>query len=106
MSEITIKAIGDADVVSASNGSLNVNIPIKITRRGRRKVVPPPEGSTMPPGFLNQRTNTHSEGKGRGGRYLRGGGTEQGGDEGCLGQDGLQGRNGNDYDGNVHDVYI
>ena len=48
MSEITIKAIGDADLVSASNGSLNVTIPIKITRRGRRKVVTLPDGSAMP----------------------------------------------------------
>lgn len=39
MNEITIKATGEADVVSASNGSLNVTIPIRITRRGRRKAV-------------------------------------------------------------------
>ena len=39
MNEITIKATGDADVVSASNGSMNVTIPIRIIRRGRRKAV-------------------------------------------------------------------
>ena len=37
MNEITIKATGEADMVSASNGSMNVTIPIKIIRRGRRK---------------------------------------------------------------------
>jgi hypothetical protein len=31
MNDITIQAIGSADVVSASNGSLNVTIPIKMT---------------------------------------------------------------------------
>ncbi len=49
MNEITIKATGDADVVSASNGSLNVTIPIRITRRGRRKAVTLPDGMTLQP---------------------------------------------------------
>jgi hypothetical protein len=49
MNEITIKATGEADVVSASNGSLNVTIPIKITRRGRRKAVTLPDGTALQP---------------------------------------------------------
>ena len=49
MNEITIKAIGEADIVSASNGSLNVTIPIKITRRGRRKAVTLPDGTALQP---------------------------------------------------------
>ena len=49
MNEITIKATGDADVVSASNGSLNVTIPIRITRRGRRKAVTLPDGTALQP---------------------------------------------------------
>ncbi len=49
MNEIKIKAIGEADIVSASNGSLNVTIPIKITRRGRRKAVTLPDGTALQP---------------------------------------------------------
>lgn len=49
MNEIKIKATGDADVVNASNGSLNVTIPIKITRRGRRKAVTLPDGTALQP---------------------------------------------------------
>ncbi|MBH9659564.1 LacI family transcriptional regulator [Burkholderia multivorans] len=47
MNEITIKATGDADMVIASNGSFTVTIPIKITRRGRRKAVTLPDGTAM-----------------------------------------------------------
>lgn len=49
MNEITIKATGDVDVVSASNGSMNVTIPIKIIRRGWRKAVTLPDGTAMQP---------------------------------------------------------
>ncbi|MFM6991414.1 MAG: LacI family transcriptional regulator [Rhodoferax sp.] len=49
MNEITIKATGEADVVSASNGSMNVTIPIKIIRRGRRKAVSLPDGTSVQP---------------------------------------------------------
>jgi hypothetical protein len=45
VNEIKINATGDADVISASNGSLSVNVPIKITHlackgvaHGRRHV--------------------------------------------------------------------
>ena len=49
MNEITIKATGKADVLSASNGSMNVTIPIKIIRRGRRKAVTLPDGTSVQP---------------------------------------------------------
>ena len=49
MNDITIQAIGSADVVSASNGSLNVTIPIKMTHRGRRKIVTLPDGTDLKP---------------------------------------------------------
>ena len=49
MNEITIKATGKADVVSASNGSMNVTIPIKIIRPGRRKAVTLPDGTSVQP---------------------------------------------------------
>ncbi len=49
MNEITIKATGESDVVSASNGSMNVTIPIRIIRRGRRKAVTLPDGTAVQP---------------------------------------------------------
>ena len=71
MSEISIKAIGDADVVSASNGGMNVNIPIKITRRGRRKVVTLPDGSAMPPRSWNSEPTPIQQALARGHRWLQ-----------------------------------
>jgi hypothetical protein len=49
VNEIKIKAAGEADVVVASDGSLNVTFPIKITRRGRRKAMMLPDGTTFQP---------------------------------------------------------
>jgi len=49
MNEIKINATGSADLVTASNGSFNVTIPIKITRRGRRKAVTLPDGTALQP---------------------------------------------------------
>lgn len=49
MNEIKIKAAGEADVVVASDGSLNVTFPIKITRRGRRNAVMLPDGTDFQP---------------------------------------------------------
>jgi hypothetical protein len=49
MNEIKINATGNADLVTASNGSFNVTIPIKITRRGRRKAVTLPDGTALQP---------------------------------------------------------
>jgi len=71
MSEISIKAIGDADVVSASNGGMNVTIPIKITRRGRRKVVTLPDGSAMPPRSWNSEPTPIQQALARGHRWLQ-----------------------------------
>lgn len=49
MNETKIKAIGEADVAIASDGSLHVTVPIKITRRGRSKAVMLPNGETFQP---------------------------------------------------------
>jgi hypothetical protein len=49
VNEIKIKVAGEADVVVASDGSLNVTFPIKITRRGRRKAVMMPDGTDFHP---------------------------------------------------------
>lgn len=49
MNETKIKAIGEADVAVASDGSLHVTVPIKITRRGRSKAVMLPDGTNFQP---------------------------------------------------------
>ena len=49
MNEILIQPTGSSEVVEASNGSVNVITPIKITRRGRRTAVALPDGTTLQP---------------------------------------------------------
>lgn len=49
MNETKIKAIGESDVAIASDGSLHVTVPIKITRRGRTKAVLLPDGAAFQP---------------------------------------------------------
>lgn len=49
MTGVNIKPIGDADIATSSNGSYHVTIPIKITRRGRRKAVTLPDGTAFKP---------------------------------------------------------
>ncbi len=49
MNETKIKAIGESDVAVASDGSLHVTVPIKITRRGRIKAVLLPDGTAFQP---------------------------------------------------------
>lgn len=49
MNEILIQPTGSSEVVEASNGSVNVITPIKITRRGRRTAVALQDGTTLQP---------------------------------------------------------
>ncbi len=49
MNETKIKTSGEADVAVASDGSLHVTVPIKITRRGRTKAVLLPDGAAFQP---------------------------------------------------------
>ncbi len=49
MNETKIKAIGESDIAVASDGSLHVTVPIKITRRGRSKAVMLPDGTAFQP---------------------------------------------------------
>ena len=44
MSEILIDRTGQPEVIAASDGSLTVTVPIRIKRRGLRKVVTLPDG--------------------------------------------------------------
>ena len=49
MNEILIDKTGQAKVITASDGSLTVTVPIRIRRRGSRKAVTLPDGETMQP---------------------------------------------------------
>jgi hypothetical protein len=48
VSEILIDRNGQPEVVAASDGSLTVTVPIRIKRRGLRKVVTLPDGGAEP----------------------------------------------------------
>jgi hypothetical protein len=47
MTEILINRTGQPDVIAASDGSLTVTVPIRIKRRGLRKVVTLPDGGSL-----------------------------------------------------------
>ena len=49
MSEILIDRTGQPEVIAASDGSLTVTVPIRIKRRGLRKVVTLPDGDSVQP---------------------------------------------------------
>jgi hypothetical protein len=48
MTEILIDRTGQPDVITASDGSLTVTVPIRIKRRGLRKAVILPDGGVEP----------------------------------------------------------
>lgn len=49
MNEILIDKTGQAEVITASDGSLTVTLPIQIRRRGSRKAVTLPDGGVVQP---------------------------------------------------------
>jgi hypothetical protein len=49
VNEILIDRNGQPEVIAASDGSLTVAVPIRIKRRGLRKVVTVPDGGAMSP---------------------------------------------------------
>ncbi|CAI8796592.1 conserved protein of unknown function [Methylococcus capsulatus] len=49
MNEILIDKTGQPDVITASDGSLTVTVPIRIKRRGSRKAVTLPDGGAVQP---------------------------------------------------------
>jgi hypothetical protein len=49
MTEILIDQTGQPEVITASDGSLTVTVPIRIKRRGLRKVVTLPDGDRVQP---------------------------------------------------------
>lgn len=70
MNETKIKAIGEADVAVASDGSLHVTVPIKITRRGRSKAVMLPDGKAFQPRAWNAEPTQMQLALARGHRWL------------------------------------
>ena len=70
MNEVKIKPTGGAALVPASDGSFNLTIPIKITRRGRRKAVTLPDGLTMQPLSFNRDPTPIQLALARGHRWL------------------------------------
>lgn len=49
MNEILIDKTGQPEVITASDGSLTIAVPIRIKRRGSRKAVTLPDGSAVQP---------------------------------------------------------
>ena len=49
MNEILIDKTGQPEVITASDGSLTIAVPIRIKRRGSRKAVALPDGSAVQP---------------------------------------------------------
>jgi hypothetical protein len=49
MSEILIDRTGQPEVIAASDGSFTVTVPIRIKRRGLRKIVTLPDGGSVQP---------------------------------------------------------
>ncbi len=70
MNETKIKAMGEADVAVASDGSLHVTVPIKITRRGRSKAVMLPDGKAFQPRAWNAEPTQMQLALARGHRWL------------------------------------
>ena len=55
MNEILIDKTGQAEVITASDGSLTVTVPIRIKRRGSRKAVMLPDGGAVQPRWRERR---------------------------------------------------
>jgi hypothetical protein len=71
VNETKIKAIGESDVAVASDGSLHVTVPIKITRRGRSKAVLLPDGTAFQPRVWDAEPTQMQLALARGHRWLR-----------------------------------
>ena len=58
MSEILIDRTGQPEVIAASDGSFTVTVPIRIKRRGLRKIVTLPDGGSVPATSLGHHADT------------------------------------------------
>ena len=70
MSDIRIDQNGAADLISASNGSLTVSLPIKLIRRGKCMAVTLPDGTTVQPRPWDDTPTPIQQALARGHRWL------------------------------------
>ena len=70
MSDIRISQDGDPDLISASNGSLTVSLPIKLIRRGKCMAVTLPDGTTIQPRPWDDTPTPIQQALARGHRWL------------------------------------
>ena len=70
MSDIRISRDGEPDLISASNGSLTVSLPIKLIRRGKCKAVTLPDGTTVQPRPWDDTPTPIQQALARGHRWL------------------------------------
>jgi hypothetical protein len=70
MTEILIDQTGQPEVITASDGSLTVTVPIRIKRRGLRKVVTLPDGDRVQPRPLDDTPTPLQLALARGHRWL------------------------------------
>lgn len=70
MSGVKISTTGSPDMATVSNGSLIVTVPIKITRRGRRKAITLPDGTAMQPRAWDNQPTPLQSALARGYRWL------------------------------------
>lgn len=70
MSDTRINPIGQPDVITASISSLTISIPIKITRRGKRKAVTLPDGCAVQPRPWDDAPTPIQQALARGHRWL------------------------------------
>ena len=70
MSDIRISRDGEPDLISASNGSLTVSLPIKLIRRGKCKEVTLPAGTTVQPRPWDDTPTPIQQALARGHRWL------------------------------------
>ena len=70
MSDIRIDQNGAADLIAASNGSLTVSLPIKLSRRGKCMAVTLPDGTTVQPRPWDDTPTPIQQALARGHRWL------------------------------------
>ena len=70
MSDIRISRDGEPDLISASNGSLTVSLPIKLIRRGKCMAVTLPDGTTVQPRPWDETPTPIQQALARGHRWL------------------------------------
>ena len=70
MSDIRISRDGEPNLISASNGSLTVSLPIKLIRRGKCMAVTLPDGTTVQPRPWDETPTPIQQALARGHRWL------------------------------------